>query len=49
MLAESAYTRRGASIAGRPLTGLVDARKVLDLFDGGATVVSRGCTATGRR
>jgi hypothetical protein len=29
-------------MAGTPLTGLVDARKVLDLFDGGATVVLQG-------
>jgi hypothetical protein len=29
-------------MAGSPLTGLVDARKVLDLFDGGATVVLQG-------
>ena len=35
---ESAYTR-GATVTGRPLTGLVDARKALALFDDGATVV----------
>jgi hypothetical protein len=29
-------------MAGSPLTGLVDARKVFDLFDGGATVVLQG-------
>ncbi len=29
-------------MAGSPLTGLVDARKVLDLFDDGATVVLQG-------
>jgi bifunctional lysine-specific demethylase and histidyl-hydroxylase NO66 len=39
VLAESAFTRRGATVAGRPLSGLVDGRRVLDLFDGGATVV----------
>ncbi|HSS68791.1 MAG TPA: cupin domain-containing protein [Nocardioidaceae bacterium] len=33
---------RHATIAGSPLTGLVDGRKVLDLFDGGATVVLQG-------
>ncbi|MGZ4445937.1 MAG: cupin domain-containing protein [Nocardioides sp.] len=41
VLPESAYTR-GATLAGRPLTGLVDARKVLALLDGGATVVLQG-------
>ncbi|HEX6248163.1 MAG TPA: cupin domain-containing protein [Nocardioidaceae bacterium] len=35
------YTR-SASIAGSPLTGLVDARKVLALFEDGATVVLQG-------
>jgi bifunctional lysine-specific demethylase and histidyl-hydroxylase NO66 len=38
---EQSYTR-GATLAGRPLTGLVDARKALALFDGGATVVFQG-------
>ncbi|MGH3368508.1 MAG: cupin domain-containing protein [Nocardioidaceae bacterium] len=33
---------RSATMAGSPLTGLVDARKVLALFDGGATVVLQG-------
>lgn len=33
---------RSASLAGQPLTGLVDARKVFDLFDEGATVVLQG-------
>lgn len=33
---------RAATVAGQPLTGLVDARKVLDLFDAGATVVLQG-------
>ena len=41
MLPESAYTR-GATLAGRPLTGLVDARKALALFDDGVTVVFQG-------
>jgi len=33
---------RSATLAGAPLTGLVDARKVLDHFDAGATVVLQG-------
>jgi lysine-specific demethylase/histidyl-hydroxylase NO66 len=41
VLPESAYTR-SATLAGKPLTGLVDARKALALFDGGATVVFQG-------
>ncbi len=41
VLAESRYTR-SATIAGKPMTGLVDARRLLDLFDGGATVVFQG-------
>lgn len=41
VLPESAYTR-GATQAGKPVTGLVDARKALALFDGGATVVFQG-------
>jgi lysine-specific demethylase/histidyl-hydroxylase NO66 len=41
VLPESSYTR-SATLAGRPLTGLVDARKALALFDGGATVVFQG-------
>jgi hypothetical protein len=41
VLPASSYTR-GATLAGRPLTGLVDPRKVFDLFDGGATVVLQG-------
>jgi ribosomal protein L16 Arg81 hydroxylase len=41
VLAESSYTR-SATLAGRSLTGLVDARKVLALFDDGATVVLQG-------
>jgi lysine-specific demethylase/histidyl-hydroxylase NO66 len=42
VLAASKYTRSGATLAGQPLTGLVDARKVIDLFEGGATVVLQG-------
>lgn len=41
VLPESAYTRN-ATLAGKPVTGLVDARKALDLFDGGATIVFQG-------
>jgi len=37
----SRYTR-SATVAGVALTGLVDARKVFDLVDGGATVVLQG-------
>ena len=49
VLPESSYTR-SATLAGKPLTGLVDARKALALFDDGATDrASRACTATGRR
>jgi lysine-specific demethylase/histidyl-hydroxylase NO66 len=33
---------RSASLAGQPLTGLVDPRKVMDLFDDGASVVLQG-------
>jgi mannose-6-phosphate isomerase-like protein (cupin superfamily) len=33
---------RSATLAGVAMTGLVDARKVLDLFDSGATVVLQG-------
>ena len=42
VLPASAYTRSGATLAGQPLTGLVDARKVIDLFEDGATVVLQG-------
>ncbi len=42
VLPASAFTRSGSTVAGQPLTGLVDARKVLDLFEGGATVVLQG-------
>jgi bifunctional lysine-specific demethylase and histidyl-hydroxylase NO66 len=41
VLPESAYTR-SATLAGKPLTGLVDARRALALFDDGATVVFQG-------
>jgi bifunctional lysine-specific demethylase and histidyl-hydroxylase NO66 len=41
VLPSSRFTRH-ATIAGSPLTGLVDGRKVLDLFDDGATVVLQG-------
>ena len=41
VLAPSTYTRP-ASLAGQPLTGLLDPRKVFDLFDDGATIVLQG-------
>ena len=41
VLAESRFTR-GGSLAGKPLTGLVDPRKALALFDEGATIVFQG-------
>ncbi len=41
VLPASAYTRQ-ATLAGKPLTGLLDPRKVFDLFDDGATVVLQG-------
>jgi lysine-specific demethylase/histidyl-hydroxylase NO66 len=41
VLPGSRFTR-SATMAGTPLTGLVDARKVLDLFDEGATLVLQG-------
>ncbi|HET7328478.1 MAG TPA: cupin domain-containing protein [Nocardioidaceae bacterium] len=41
VLPSSAFTR-SATLAGVSMTGLVDARKVLDLFDSGATVVLQG-------
>lgn len=41
VLPESSYTR-SATLAGKPLTGLVDARKALAAFDDGATVVFQG-------
>ncbi len=42
VLPESTFTRHGATLAGKPLTGLVDARRVLGLFDDGASVVLQG-------
>ncbi len=41
VLPPASFTR-AATIAGTALTGLVDAPKVLDLYDGGATVVLQG-------
>jgi len=41
VLPPAAYTKPG-TLAGQPLTGLLDPRKVFDLFDGGATVVLQG-------
>ncbi len=41
VLPSARYTT-SATLAGVPLTGLVDGRKVLDLFDAGATVVLQG-------
>ncbi|HSE08034.1 MAG TPA: cupin domain-containing protein [Nocardioidaceae bacterium] len=41
VLPSSAFTR-AATMAGSPLTGLVDGRKVLSLFGNGATVVLQG-------
>ncbi|MEV7396458.1 cupin domain-containing protein [Aeromicrobium sp. NPDC092404] len=41
VLPESAYTR-GATLAGKQLTGLVDSRKALALFADGATIVFQG-------
>lgn len=41
VLASSRYTR-AARLGGVQLTGLVDPRKVLDLFDGGASIVLQG-------
>ena len=42
VLPASRFTRSGATLAGQALSGLVDARKVIDLFEGGATVVLQG-------
>lgn len=42
VLPDGMFTRRGASIAGQPLTGLVDVRRVLQLFDEGASIVFQG-------
>jgi mannose-6-phosphate isomerase-like protein (cupin superfamily) len=41
VLPASSFTR-AATLAGQPMTGLLDPRKVFDLFDGGATVVLQG-------
>jgi hypothetical protein len=41
VLPSSSFTM-SATLAGAPLTGLVDGRKVIDLFEGGATVVLQG-------
>lgn len=41
VLDQSRYTRR-ATIADQPMTGLLDAAKVLALFDDGATIVFQG-------
>lgn len=41
VLGSGRYTRR-ASLAGQPVTGLVDVRKALDLVSGGATLVLQG-------
>ena len=41
VLPESSYTR-SATLAGKPLTGLVDPRKALALFADGATIVFQG-------
>jgi bifunctional lysine-specific demethylase and histidyl-hydroxylase NO66 len=42
VLGDAAFVRQGATIAGKPLGGLVDPRKALALFAGGATVVFQG-------
>jgi mannose-6-phosphate isomerase-like protein (cupin superfamily) len=42
VLPDSAFTRKGAAIAGQPLSGLVDVRRVLQLFAEGASVVFQG-------
>ena len=42
ILPEHAYTRRGATLAGSPLTGLVDPRVAVTRFTEGATVVFQG-------
>jgi ribosomal protein L16 Arg81 hydroxylase len=39
VLPDADFVRSGATVAGRPVTGLVDPRKLLALFDDGATVV----------
>ncbi len=42
VLPEAGFTRTGATIAGKPLTGLIDVRKTLHLFREGATIVFQG-------
>ncbi|HJQ05826.1 MAG TPA: cupin domain-containing protein [Nocardioides sp.] len=42
VLPPAAFTRQGASLAGEPLTGLVDPRRALALFGDGATLVLQG-------
>lgn len=42
VLPASAFTRSGAVLGGVSLAGLVDGRKVVDLFEGGATLVLQG-------
>jgi lysine-specific demethylase/histidyl-hydroxylase NO66 len=42
VLPDATFTRKGAAIAGQPLTGLVDVRRVLRLFDEGASIVFQG-------
>ncbi len=42
VLGDAAFVRQGATIAGKPLSGLVDPRKALALFADGATVVFQG-------
>jgi ribosomal protein L16 Arg81 hydroxylase len=42
VLGESSYVRQGATIAGRPLSGLVDPRQALALFAEGSTIVFQG-------
>lgn len=42
VLPEASYTRKGATIAGKPLSGLIDVRRVLSLFGEGATIVLQG-------
>ena len=42
VLPPSSYTRSGATLAGQPLSGLVDGRRLTDLFEDGATVVLQG-------
>ena len=41
VLPESQYTRQ-ATIAGKPMTGLIDPTQVLNLFSDGATIVFQG-------